>query len=151
MSQPLEETYSEWMGHNMRNSLGNFLRFAKEKNLSLPQLNILIHLVHNEDCNISGMGIEFGVTNAAISQLLDKLVQQGYVNRHEDPQDRRNKILVLTEDGRRIANEGMLERKKWFARLVTTLTDEEKQQVDNSFSLLINKAALLEEIESNER
>lgn len=151
MSQPLEKTYSEWMGLNMRNSLGNFLRFAKERNLSLAQLNALIHLTHNEDCNISGMGIEFGVTNAAVSQLLDKLVQQGYVHRKEDPQDRRNKILEITEDGRKLAGEGMLERQKWFSRLVTTLTDEEKQQVDNSLRLLINKAILLEESETNER
>ena len=151
MSQFLEKTYGEWMSLNMRNSLNNFLRFAKERNLSLPQLNALVHLSHNKDCNISGMGIEFGVTNAAMSQLLDKLVQQGFVYRKEDPQDRRNKILVITEEGRNLASEGMLEIQKWFSRLMATLTEEEKQLVDDSLRLLINKAAVIEESEPNER
>jgi len=148
MSPILEKTFNEWMNLNMRNSLGNFMRFAREMNYSLPQLSALIHLSQNEECNISGLGTEFGVTNAAVSQLLEKMVQQGLVHRSEDPQDRRNKVLVLTEDGKKIANEGMIERHKWLSDLINILTEEEQDQVDTALRLLIDKAALLDDPKS---
>jgi DNA-binding MarR family transcriptional regulator len=147
MSHPLEKTFSTWMALIMHNSLGNFLRFAKDKNLSLAQLHALTHLSHHEGCSVSGMGSEFGVTNAAISQLLEKLVQQGYVTRSEDPLDRRNKILEVTDGGRKIATEAILERQKWISQVVYILSEEEKQQVEDTLQLLINKVIQLNENE----
>jgi DNA-binding MarR family transcriptional regulator len=145
MSPPLEKTITNWMSLVMRNSLGNFMRFAKEKNYSLPQLSTLIHLSQNAECNISGLGDEFGVTNAAISQLMEKMVQQGLVLRTEDPQDRRHKVLVLTDEGKQIANESLVARHNWLSKLVEVLNQEEQDQVDAALRLLIEKAALLEE------
>lgn len=140
MSVNLDKTFEEWMNLNMRNSLGNFMRFSKEKNYSIPQLSALIHLAHHQECNVSGLGEEFGVTNAAISQVLEKLVQLGLVLRTEDPQDRRQKVLVLTEEGKKIARESQLERQKWLSDLINNLTEQEKEQVDSALRLLINKA-----------
>jgi DNA-binding MarR family transcriptional regulator len=145
MSPPLEKTITNWMSLVMRNSLGNFMRFAKEKNYSLPQLSTLIHLSQHAECNISGLGDEFGVTNAAISQLMEKMVQQGLVLRTEDPQDRRHKVLVLTDEGKQIANESLVARHNWLSKLVEVLNQEEQDQVDAALRLLIEKAALLEE------
>ena len=56
MSVNLDKTFEEWMNLNMRNSLGNFMRFAKEKNYSIPQLSALIHLAHHQECNVSWLG-----------------------------------------------------------------------------------------------
>ena len=74
MPIPLENTFYEWMSLVTKNSLGNYMRFAKEKNYSLPQLSTLIHLSQNATCNVSGLGDEFGVSNAAVSQLLEKML-----------------------------------------------------------------------------
>lgn len=144
MSVNLEKTFTEWMHLNMHISLGNFMRFAKEKNYSIPQLKALIHLSHHQECNVSGLGEEFGVTNAAISQMLEKLVQQGLVMRTEDPQDRRQKILVLTQEGKEIAQESQRQREKWLSDLVNSLSDQEKEQVDAALRLLISKASSVE-------
>jgi DNA-binding MarR family transcriptional regulator len=38
-----------------------------------------------------------GVTKQAMSQLVDDLVVKGYVERHEDPHDRRSRLVILTE------------------------------------------------------
>lgn len=144
MSVNLEKTFAEWIRLTMQISLGNFMRFAKEKNYSIPQLKALIHLSHHQECNVSGLSEEFGVTNAAISQILEKLVQLGFVLRTEDPQDRRQKILVLTEEGKEIAQESQREREKWLSELVNSLSEEEKEQVDAALRLLITKAATIE-------
>lgn len=145
MSPPLEKTFNEWMSLIMKYSLGNFMRFAKEKNYSIPQLGALMHLSQNSECNVSDLGDEFGVTNAAISQLLEKMVQQGLVLRSEDPQDRRHKVLELTIEGKRIANESLIERQKWLLELINLLSEEEQYQVDQVLRMLINKTSLLEE------
>lgn len=41
-----------------------------------------------------------GVTEAAVSQLLDRLVARGLVYRERDPEDRRGRVLYLTDDAR---------------------------------------------------
>jgi len=118
MSIQLENTFKEWMHLSLRNSLSNFMRFAKEKNYSIAQLNTLIHLSQNQECNLSGLGEVFGVTNAAVSQVMEKLVQQGLVLRTENPEDRRHKILILTERGEKIAHESEQERLKWLSQIL---------------------------------
>ena len=107
MPPPLVETLHEWMHVLMRRSMHNFMLFAKEKNLSMAQINALFRLNHKGACGVSDLGDDLGVTSAAASQLLEKLVQQGLVIRTEDPQDRRNKLITLTEAGERVAEQSM--------------------------------------------
>jgi DNA-binding MarR family transcriptional regulator/uncharacterized glyoxalase superfamily protein PhnB len=45
---------------------------------------------------------ELGVTKQAISQLVDILVNQGYIERNPDPDDRRRVALQLTERGEQV-------------------------------------------------
>jgi DNA-binding MarR family transcriptional regulator len=128
----------------MRRSMRNFILYAKEKNYSVAQLNALFRIHHKGACGISDLGEEMGVTSAAASQLLDKLVQQGLAVRTEDPLDRRNKRVALTEAGERIVQESMAARQSWLDRLADKLTPAEQEQVNHSLRLLIEKAETLE-------
>jgi len=122
----------------------NLMRFAKKRGFSLAQLNLLIRLHYRGDCGVSDLGEDAGVTSAAVSQLLEKMVQQGLVLRTEDPQDRRHKVIMLTEAGRQVVHEALTERQSWLTQLAGLLTPEEQEQVDTALQLLIEKAALLE-------
>ncbi len=144
MSSPLAETLHEWLRVTMRFSMRNFMRFAKENNYSLPQLNALFRIRHKGACGVSDLGEEMGVTNAAASQLLDKLVQQGLVTRAEDPQDRRNKLITLTEAGMRVSEQSMQARQNWLDQLANSLTPAEQAQVQAALQLLIERSAALE-------
>lgn len=145
MPPPLVETLHEWMHVLMRRSMRDFMLFAKEKNLSMAQINALFRIHHKGACGVSDLGDELGVTSAAASQLLERLVQQGLVTRSEDPFDRRNKRIVLTEAGERIIQESIQARQKWLTSLADLLTPAEQEQVEASLRLLIERAALLEE------
>lgn len=140
----LSQTLHEWMRLVMRRSMRNFILYAKEKNYSVAQLNALFRIHHKGACGISDLGEEMGVTSAAASQLLDKLVQQGLAVRTEDPLDRRNKRVALTEAGERIVQESMAARQSWLDRLADKLTPAEQEQVNHSLQLLIEKAETLE-------
>jgi DNA-binding MarR family transcriptional regulator len=45
------------------------------------------------------VGVHLGITKQAAAQLVDHLVESGYVERHPDPRDKRARLLVLTERG----------------------------------------------------
>ena len=46
---------------------------------------------------------ELGISKQAVSQLIDTMVMRGYLERHEDPADRRRMLIALTPRGRAAA------------------------------------------------
>ncbi len=107
----------EWAGVFMRNSMRNFLLFSKEKGVSMPQIGALFR-IRRGDCSVSDISGELNVTNAAASQMLESLVQQDFIHRSEDPNDRRAKQLVLTDKGRKLLLDGIHARQGWMHHLV---------------------------------
>lgn len=144
MSPPLSASLREWLRITMRFSMRQFMQFAKENNYSIPQLNALFRIRYKGACGVSDLGEEMGITSAAASQLLDKLVQQGLVMRTEDPQDRRNKLITLTKAGMQVSEKSMQARQEWLDRLAERLSPAEQQQVQAALELLIERAAELD-------
>ncbi len=144
MSNPTEtclDTFEKAIEQLMRLSMHDFWRYVKSQGLSMPQMMALRRIHYHGDCNISGISSELGVTSAASSQLLDRLVQQGLVIRSEHPQDRRNKQLALSEKGERVLLEGLRARQRWVQTLIERLNDEERQKVSEALHILIEKTA----------
>ncbi|MCL5995304.1 MAG: MarR family transcriptional regulator [Chloroflexi bacterium] len=147
MSPPLIHTLHEWMRVIMRHSMRNFILYTKEHKYSAAQLNTLLRIHRNGACSVSDLGEEMGVTSAAASQLLERLVQQGLAARSEDLRDRRNKVVTLTSAGRQIVQESIVVRQSWLDRLAELLTPEEQEQVNVALQLLIEKTVRLDEEE----
>lgn len=144
MSPPLAQTMHEWMRVTMRHTMRNFMLFAKEHNYSMAQLNAIFRIRHKGVCGVSDLGDEMGVTSAAASQLLEKLVQQGFAVRAEDPQDRRNKLITLTEAGEQVAEQSMQARQGWLDQLAEQLSPTEQEQVNAALEILIQRSQALE-------
>jgi len=151
MSPPLAQTMHEWMRVTMRHTMRNFMLFAKEHNYSMAQLNAIFRIRHKGVCGVSDLGDEMGVTSAAASQLLEKLVQQGFAARTEDPQDRRNKLITLTETGEQVAEQSMQARQGWLDQLAEQLSPTEQEQVNAALEILIQKSQALEAGDMPER
>jgi DNA-binding MarR family transcriptional regulator len=133
----------EWGGVFMRNSMSHFLLFSKEKGVSMPQIGALFR-IRRGDCSVSDISGELNVTNAAASQMLESLVQQDFVRRSEDPNDRRAKQIVLTEKGRKILLDGIHARQAWMHHLAQHLTPQEQTQIASALKILVEKANQLE-------
>lgn len=145
MSSSLVHALHEWLRVVMRFSMRNFMLYAKEHNYSVAQLNTLFRIYYRGPCGISDLGEEMGVSSAAASQLIDRLVQQELAIRMEDSRDRRNKVVQLSEAGRKIVQEAMAARQGWLAELAELLTPQEQQQVEAAIHLLLEKVNLLGE------
>jgi DNA-binding MarR family transcriptional regulator len=123
----------------MRRSMRHFFQYAKGIGLSMPQIGTLFHLTRGGTSGISNISDDLGVSNAATSQMLDRLVQQELILRSEDPDDRRVKKIVLTEKGQRILEELIQVRQAWVEELAVALSPGEKEQIVAAFKILIAK------------
>jgi DNA-binding MarR family transcriptional regulator len=141
--EEFQDALHEWIGVFMRNSMRNFLLFNKEKGVTMAQIGALFR-IRKGDCSVSDISDELNVTNAAASQMLESLVQQGFIQRSEDPNDRRSKQIVLTEKGRKILVEGVQARQGWMRDLVHRLSPQERTQVSAALRLLAEKTVELE-------
>ena len=83
-------------------------------------------------------------TNAAASQLVDKLVQGGLIQRVEDANDRRAKLLNLTGKGEELVRRGIEERHRWMNEIAERLTPEERSQVSEALDVLTRAAQEME-------
>ena len=101
--------------------------------------------IHRGTSNVSDLGEGLGITIAAASQMLERLVQQELIRRSEDPQDRRAKKLVLTDKGCRIMQESLRARQGWLEDLVASLSASEKQQVAAAVKVMIDKTNQLDQ------
>ena len=139
MTQELTQTLQDWIELFMRRSMHNMLLFAKENNLSMSQMGALMNIHRHQMCNVSEIGDELGVTSAAASQMLERLVQQGVIERTEDPNDRRAKQIALTEKGTQFLHESFRARYAWLGELAVSFTPEEQAQIQTALRLLLDK------------
>jgi DNA-binding MarR family transcriptional regulator len=133
----------KWSETFIQRSVHESMRFSKESGLSMGQLSTLFRLYHDRICGVSDLGDHLGVTNAAASQMVDKLVQQGYLERTEDPDDRRVKQLKLTPNGVLMVQDSIEVRLRWMEEITATLTPEQQESITSALSILIEKAQRL--------
>lgn len=119
----------EWMEASMHRSFHAFIRHNRESDLSLSQVNALFRLYHHGASSVNDLANYLGVTMAAVSQLLDPLIDKGLVLRSEDLQDRRKKLIALTEIGKDLVKKSMNTRHAWLSELSGILSDAEKEEL----------------------
>jgi len=137
---PISQSLRAWMDVFMHRSMRGWSQFAKGTGLSMPQFSILMQLHHKGSCGVSDISERFDISNAAASQLVEKLVQAGYLARAEDPKDRRAKLLTLNAKGQKLMAQGVEERHRWMDELVKNLSSEEKSKVSEALTILTEKA-----------
>ena len=133
-----------WMDVFMHRSMRGWGRFAKSSGLSMPQFSLMMQLYHKGPCGMSRISEGYDITPAAASQLVDKLVHNGLIQRGEDPSDRRAKLLSLTDKGREFVQQGIEERYRWVDELGSKLTADERVQISEALEIMTRAAQDLE-------
>jgi DNA-binding MarR family transcriptional regulator len=132
----------------MHRSMRGWNQFAKSTGLSMPQFSILMQLHYKGACGMSAISERFDVSAAAASQLVDKLVQAGYLERTEDPSDRRAKLLKLSANGAKLVEAGIQERYRWMDELTSRLSVAQQTKISEALTLLTEAARQMEQRES---
>lgn len=139
-----DQSIRAWMDVFMHRSMRGWVRYAKSTGLSMPQFSILMQLHHRGPCGMSGISEGYEITPAATSQLVDKLVHGGLIQRVEDPNDRRAKLLSLTDKGRELVLTGIQERYRWVDEMEAKLTAEQRAQISEALDVMTRVGRELE-------
>lgn len=139
MAPEISETIRKWIKLSLSKSIYNIFKFSKENDISMPQIGALIRIFRKSNCNVSVIGTDLGISSAAASQLLNRMVQLGLIERSEDPNDRRIKNLSLSQKGLEFLNECFQTSYKWFEDIIITYSNDEKREIVAVFNKLINK------------
>jgi DNA-binding MarR family transcriptional regulator len=141
---PLVSTLEQWVDVFMHHSMRNFIGYARKSGLSLSQIGALFHLRSLGTCGVTDLGEHLGLTSAAASQMLDRLVGLGLIHRSEDPNDRRVKQIVLTSKGEKIVENSIRARQSWLDELAGLIPDLEKGSIISALNVLIERATQVE-------
>lgn len=129
----------------MHRSFKDFKRFMDESDLSPSQVGALMRLHHGGPCGVSDIASHLGISNAAASQMVDRMFQMGLLARAENPLDRRIKLLTITTEGKALVEAGINARRCWMESLTTNLTIQQQEMIAEALTMLTEAARRLEE------
>lgn len=78
------------------------------------------------------------ISSGGMTNRLDRLERAGLVERRPDPDDRRGKLIALTEPGKRVIDETIGRHVANEARLLSVLTPAEQESLDRLLRKLIS-------------
>lgn len=116
--------------HSIRN-------ITKTKAASLSHQNRITHsqwfvlkiIEHYKSKSIKDIAETLGISSSAATQLVDGLVQSGFVTRKEDPNDRRLVQLELSPKGKKHLATTKEKRITEMANIFGSLTDKELEEL----------------------
>jgi DNA-binding MarR family transcriptional regulator len=105
MSQPSTEDALAAYRNMHRALLTSTTSRWRDLDISMHQLRAMFFLRDEEEASVGRLAELFGFGLPAASLLADRLVRAGYVERREDPGDRRRVLLSLTRVGVRLVTD----------------------------------------------
>jgi DNA-binding MarR family transcriptional regulator len=129
-----------------RRSLEDFHRFAQDAGLTMLQMHVLLYLYTHSPCEMTALAQTTRTSKAAISQLVERMVQLELVTRSEVSTDRRARHVALTSRGHRLVERSTRARQTWLRDIVKQLNSEQQTAVTHAVQLLINASTDLEHI-----
>lgn len=91
-----------------------------------------------------------GASMPAVSRAIDSLVRKGLVSREEDPEDRRRRVITLTDEGHRVTNAALMGRAIGAVKLAESFSPNELRELDSVLSGLVERedlASIYEQLE----
>ena len=108
--------------------------------LTGSQFRILILLYQSPSGNIRQIDIEneFLMTNPTVTGLVQKLEQKGLIDRIMNPEDKRSKVLVLTERAMEMKEEILRLSAELEQQMTTGLSQKECTQLRDLLTKILN-------------
>jgi DNA-binding MarR family transcriptional regulator len=97
--------------------------------VTLPQVVLLNHVARAPGCGVKEIAEKLHLSPPTISVGVHRLVRQGMLERHKDPDDRRARPLYLTEDGQTVMTQVRRHRRKGAERFLNGLDPSEQEQL----------------------
>jgi DNA-binding MarR family transcriptional regulator len=107
-----------------------------EITVTMPQAKLLYLLGALGDLHMSDLVTKLRVSLSTVSGLVDRVVDQGFVTRHEDPIDRRQVVVALTPAGAGFIDHFRELNARQMRELLELLGDEDLDYVRHALGAL---------------
>jgi DNA-binding MarR family transcriptional regulator len=108
--------------------------------LTYAQSQVLFYVDDHPGCHMGDVAKAFAVTLPAVTHIVDRLEEKGFVQRVADAADRRAYGLELTRRGADIARDLKAARMEGLLRVVTRMTAGQRSQAVTGLEALVDAA-----------
>jgi DNA-binding MarR family transcriptional regulator len=110
---------------------------SNEEKLSLTERSTLFLVHYNTIILPSELAAIEKVTSQSMSQIINKLLKMGYINKTSSRDDKRKTYITLTSAGKEIVERIKKEREAWIANTINAkISDKEKEILAQSIDIL---------------
>ncbi|MDY2735766.1 MarR family winged helix-turn-helix transcriptional regulator [Intestinibacter sp.] len=106
-------------------------------NLTQSQMDVLVYLKHHGSSTVTQRDLEAGLrlTNPTITGILNRLEDKNLITRETNLNDRRSKIIKMTDKSKIVLEESYIDLKELESQIIKGFSDEEKEEL----VVLLNK------------
>src|SRR6202451_4292275 len=147
MTRGIQETDHVWLV--MMKAMRALTRYAaagiEETGLGLSDFGVLEVLLHKGPLPVNTIGPIVDLTPGSISIAVDRLFAKGLVSRVESGEDRRVRIVTLTQRGKDLIAPAFRKHAGQMRKVFSELTPEELRSLEVSLKKIGKRAAALME------
>ena len=105
------------------------LRNVAGLDMGLSDFGVLEALLHKGPLSIKDLGAKVLLTSGSITTAVDRLEQKGLVERFNDREDRRSRIVRLTATGRKVIKKAFAKHKLAMEQAISGLDLKDRAQL----------------------
>lgn len=109
----------------MISSYGEYYNIMNEEEFTIKELSVLLRIRIDDVTTQHDLVKVFNVSGAYIAKVLRKFEDNGLILRKENPENRRQKLVKLTDDGIKKTDKLLDIIKNWESEVTSNITDEE--------------------------
>lgn len=119
----------ESVGQALVNAKVEKLKKIGASEINLTQFQYISVINHSDDLSFTGLAQALNLSKPAVTSIVNKLIEQGYVYKRQSASDRRVYHIHLTEEGKQVANAYEESRREYVDGIHQALTESEFDQL----------------------
>jgi DNA-binding MarR family transcriptional regulator len=125
-AEELTEALAAVWAHLTRGSSTDLFRVVDELGMSFTQVKMLFLLEDGREHSLSELAAGLSLSLPAASRAVDGLIQRDFVTRRESAEDRRSRLIALSDPGREVVARMLRARFQTLDMFVADITPEER-------------------------
>ena len=128
-TEELTESLAAVWAHLTRRSSTDLFRVVDELGMSFTQMKMLFLLEDGREHSLTELAGHLSLSLPAASRAVDGLIQRGFVTRRESVEDRRSRLIALSDPGREALGRMIRARLETLDEFVADLTPQERDSL----------------------
>jgi DNA-binding MarR family transcriptional regulator len=100
-----------------------------EDTVTLAQFRTLVVLDNHEEINLNTLADLLSVTSSTAMRMINRLLISGMVTRRDNPTNRREVLLGVTDEGRRLVQQVTAKRREEITRIVAVMPETRRDEL----------------------